>query len=89
MKQFLIAFDQLVNTLFYIKGDGFGFADETLSARAWRLRYFSNAYKVIDKMFFWEDNHCLLSYHSEMKRKQLPDEYREFIRNKHKRKENV
>lgn len=89
MKQFLIAFDQLANTLFYIKGDGFGFADETLSARAWRLRYFSNAYKVIDKMFFWEDNHCLLSYHSEMKRKQLPDEYREFIKNKHKRKENV
>lgn len=89
MKQFLIAFDQLANTLFYIKGDGFGFADETLSARAWRLRYFSNAYKVIDKMFFWEDNHCLLSYHSEMKRNQLPDEYREFIKNKHKRKENV
>lgn len=89
MKQFLIALDQLANTLFYIKGDGFGFADETLSARAWRLRYFSNAYKVIDKMFFWEDNHCLLSYHSERKRTQLPDEYREFIKNKHKRKESV
>ena len=84
MKQFLIALDQLANTLFYIKGDGFGFADETLSARAWRLRYQSNAYKIIDKIFFWENNHCLLSYHSEMKRKQLPDEYRNFIKNKEK-----
>lgn len=31
MKQFLIALDQTLNTLIRIDGDGFGFADETLS----------------------------------------------------------
>lgn len=35
--QFAIAIDQLANTVVWIPGDGFGYADETLSARAWRL----------------------------------------------------
>ena len=33
MAQFLIEFDQLINTVVYIKGDGIDYADETLSAR--------------------------------------------------------
>lgn len=75
MKQFLIAFDQMLNTLIPIGRDGFGYADETLSARAWRLRDRSKLYKVIDAIFFWESSHCLVSYESEKKRKQLPVEY--------------
>ena len=76
MTQFLIAFDQLVNTVIYIKGDGFGFADETLSARAWRLRALSpTPYKIINAMFFWQENHCLEAYESEMLNRQLPKEY--------------
>lgn len=35
MKQFLIAVDQAVNTLVWAKGEGFGTADETISARSW------------------------------------------------------
>ena len=75
MKQILIALDQLINTVTWIKGDGFGYADETLSARAWRLRGQSNAYKRIDFLFFWQAEHCLRSYESEMNRMQLPKEY--------------
>lgn len=39
MKQFLIAIDQALNTLAWAEGEGFGMADETISARAWRLQH--------------------------------------------------
>lgn len=72
MKQILIAIDQLANTL------GGGMADETLSARAWRVQ--SPMHKVIDTLFFWdhlgEKRHCQLSYESELLRTQLPGAYR-------------
>ena len=76
MKQFLIAFDQVLNTMVYIKGDGWGFADETLSARSWRLRDLSSRpYRVINALFFWQENHCKEAYESEMNNKHLPKEY--------------
>lgn len=76
MTQFLIAFDQLMNTLVYVKGDGFGYADETLSARAYRLREESVLpYKLINALFFWQDDHCKQAYYSEVFNKQLPAEY--------------
>ena len=75
MRQFLISLDQTLNTLCYIKGDGFGYADETLSARAWRLRGQSNAWKNIDRLMFFDKDHCKASYESELYRKQLPKEY--------------
>lgn len=77
MKQLLIALDQLANTVVWIKGDGFGYADETLSARAWRLRDQSNAWKRIDALFFWDEEHCRKSYQSEVRRKHLPNHYTE------------
>ena len=77
MKQFLIAFDQMVNTLVYIKDDGFGYADETLSARAWRLREQSSwPYKTINWLFFWQKDHCKNAYDEEVNNKQLPQDYR-------------
>lgn len=75
MKQVMIALDQLANTVIWIKGDGFGYADETLSARAWRLRDQSNAWRRIDRIFFWEAEHCRASYESEVERKHLPSHY--------------
>jgi hypothetical protein len=75
MSQPLIAFDQLLNTVVWVKGDGFGYADETLSARAWRLRETSKAWRRIDAIFFWETGHCQASYESEWQRKQLPTHY--------------
>lgn len=71
--QFAIAFDQLANTLFG------GYADETLSARAWRQSKHSKRWqylrRVIDGLFFWQSDHCFNSYLSELHRKHLPQEY--------------
>jgi hypothetical protein len=74
MKQVLIAIDQLFNTALG------GWADETLSARCWRKRNDDYAWEaacwVIDRLFFWQHQHCRQSYESEQKRRQLPAEYR-------------
>jgi len=57
-------------------------ADETLSARAHRMRekkqpYWNWTANFIDKLFFWQEAHCYQSYLSEINRKQLPSVYRE------------
>ena len=78
MKQVLIAIDQTVNTLVWAKDEGFGMADETISARAWRLQHRSAwgvARAIIDTVFFWEKDHCENSYRVELARKHLPSEY--------------
>jgi hypothetical protein len=69
----LIAIDQLINAVFG------GYPDETLSARCWRHRY-TRKYRIlvniINALFFWQDNHCLESYNSELNRRHLPYSYR-------------
>lgn len=87
IKQFLIAIDQTANTLIYLKKDavnsetGFGYSDETLSARLWRLQH--PFYKVVDRLFFFDKEgdkmHCQLSFESELNRKQLPSRYSEYF----------
>jgi hypothetical protein len=74
----LIAIDQLFNTVFA------GWPDETLSARAYRMNLKDRvklrwvvAMIVIDGLFFWDQQHCKESYHSERLRRQLPPEYRD------------
>ena len=79
VKNVLISLDQTTNCIVWIKGDGFGLPDETLSARAWRLRKQSNAWIVIDAIFFFDPKHCRTSYEAEIKRKQLPSEYRNVL----------
>lgn len=74
-KQVLIAIDQVLNTLVG------GFADETLSARAWRCRddskRWSIARRVIDAAFKpFQPNHCERAYINELDRKQYPHHYR-------------
>ena len=69
--QILVAIDQLLNA---ITG---GYADETLSARAYRMRakgqpYWGWTANAIDALFFWQDDHCELAYLSEVKRRQFP-----------------
>lgn len=77
--QFLIALDQLLNTVIWINGDGFGWADETLSARLWRLHLqdvlSDKPYKFVDKLFFWEQGHCYDSWISEINRRHLDPYY--------------
>lgn len=73
MKQFLIAIDQLANT---VAG---GYADETLSARARRIAEEGGPawpQRLINALFFWERQHCLKAYQSEVQRRQLPSRYR-------------
>ena len=71
--QVAIAFDQFINTLFG------GMADETISSRAYRLRYKNKFWgsfkKFIDLLFFFQKDHCYKSYISEINRRHLPDEF--------------
>lgn len=82
MKQFLIAEDQRLNTLVWSQAEGWGYADETLSARAWRLgkRYpktWGRFQTALDTVFFWQKaGHCYEAYLAEKDRKQYPREYR-------------
>ena len=73
--QTLIALDQLGNAL--LLG---GWADESISARAWRQRndsvWWFALHGTIDAVFFWTKDHCKNSYLEEMARNQLPRAYR-------------
>ena len=62
VKQILIAVDQLANTLIG------GWADETLSARAWREQW--RIRPLIDTVFFFDPDHCRASFESERLRLQ-------------------
>jgi hypothetical protein len=72
--QAVIALDQFANC--FTKD---GWADETLSAHAWRSRSESKAWArtrvVIDALFFWQPNHCEEAYESEQRRRHLPASY--------------
>lgn len=71
--QFLLAIDQVFNTLLG------GWADEAISARAYRCSYkrkWAITRKIIDGIFFWQEEHCRKAYFSETNRQQLPPEYR-------------
>lgn len=72
--EILIAIDQLINTLVG------GRADETLSARAHRMREKKHKWwgwtaRAIDMLFFWQDGHCKQAYESELQRAHLPRTY--------------
>ena len=73
-EQIFIALDQLINTLFG------GWADENISSVAWRKRHEGKGWallrKMIDSLFFWQENHCESAYLSEKNRLQCPPELR-------------
>ncbi|MDH3003523.1 DNA helicase UvrD [Pasteurella multocida] len=74
-----IALDQLCNALFS------GSPDETLSSRAYRGAMLAKNPKkkwkffhaAINKLFFWQKDHCKQAYLSEVERRQLPREFSE------------
>ena len=75
LQQNLIAFDQLANALVG------GWADETLSSAAHRMKlkgqpYWSWTAKAINLLFFWQEDHCRSAYLSEIRRHQLPPQMR-------------
>lgn len=74
--QILLALDQALN-VFPLHG----YADETISARCWRLqsrsRFWRFMLRLVDWLFSrWEKDHCLKSWQSEQRGSQLPPEYR-------------
>lgn len=74
LRNLFIAVDQVFNTLLG------GKPDETLSARMYRnkhKKWWGKAYKVTNKIFFWQDDHCEAAYINERNRKHLPAEYQE------------
>lgn len=71
IRQVAIALDQMVNAIFG------GYADETISARAYRLEHrqpYKTLRPIIDGLFFWQDQHCKKSFEAEKKRQQSPKE---------------
>lgn len=78
-RQFLIAVDQLFNVLVSIFLREKAWADESLSAHAWRWELNgvrSWPRRWIDRLFFWQGAHCKSSYESEKTGRQLPPELR-------------
>lgn len=79
-RQLFIAYDQLANATIGLFLKTGGWADETISARAWRERNTSRGWgfarKAIDLLFFWQLNHCEQAYESEKSRMQIAPEYR-------------
>ena len=72
IKNFLISIDQLVWVIITL---GAGNPDETISSAAYRYEKMGYtlgrwARKSIDFIFFWEPEHCRLSYESEVFRLQ-------------------
>lgn len=74
--QLSIAVDQLLNTLLS------GYADETLSARAYRMspkkRRWYLMERIINNIFFWQENHCRSAYRAEHLKRHLPEHYRSY-----------
>lgn len=66
-----IAADQFANA---VRG---GEPDETLSAAAHRLHLKGRSgwRNFINRIFFWQEDHCKDAYESEKSRRQLPKEY--------------
>ena len=74
--QVFIALDQLVNALLG------GWADETLSSRAWRMEVKGRPWgrvmrPLIDVLLFFDPQHCHSSFRAEREQRQSPPEMRE------------
>lgn len=79
LKQVLLAVDQLLNAIIG------GWADETVSSRAWRRSSVSTRWdrtrRLIDAVFGWfgSPDHCFESYTAERLRTQFPPELRDGV----------
>jgi hypothetical protein len=71
-REIAVAVDQLCNAIFG------GYASETISARCWRLRAerpYGTLQRLIDRLFFWQSDHCRASYEAQVQRRNMPAEY--------------
>lgn len=75
LKNVLIGLNQTVNCMIRLNGE-YGTPDEMLSARAWRIREtHPNLHIWINRLFFWDRDHCQQAYLAERARRDLPGEY--------------
>ena len=73
----VIALDQLCNAL------AGGAADETFSSRCYRGAKLSDKpkkrwrfwYTLVNKLFWWQKDHCKSAYESEVLRRQYPEDF--------------
>ena len=83
--QVLLALDQLLNALIPPIDGTIGYADETISARAYRAHRDGKILgklfmPLIDLLFFWQGpGHCKNAYIKEFERKNYPEEYRQGV----------
>lgn len=74
LKNILVALTQLLNTVLG------GYPDESTSSRAHRQRRVKLRWDVtrrlINMVFFWEQDHCRDAYLSEAAYRQMPPEFR-------------
>lgn len=81
LKQLLIAIDQLLHIIIFLICAPLQrhYADETLSSHCWRMdRDGVRAWprRMVDRLLFFDKDHCQESYNSELKGRQLPPELR-------------
>jgi len=78
--QFLHALTQVCNTMIPPLDGTVGWADESMSARAYRAkrdgRMLGLLATAINWVFFWQDDHCKTAYQSEALRRIVPPEKR-------------
>lgn len=77
----LIAFDQFAFCIITIGGS---YPDETLSSAAWRWEQEDKKVghilrPLIDKLFFFQEDHCFKSYLAEALRKQAPRDSDDYV----------
>lgn len=72
LKNLSLALDQLGYVIITL---GAGNPDETCSSAAWRMecdgKFFGFFRPVIDFLFFWEKDHCKVSYEAELRKKEF------------------
>lgn len=70
IKRFALLLDFAGNTL---RG---GLPTEPISAWVWRKQY-KTAIRIIDTIFWWDKDHCKVSYERVRDKANLPQEYRD------------
>ncbi|MGE5862336.1 MAG: pseudouridine synthase [Nitrososphaerales archaeon] len=73
LKRILLSLDQTINVLMG------GQPDETISAKSWRMKDkslgWNIARRIIDKLFWFDKDHCYSSYLAELNREHISTDY--------------
>ncbi len=75
LKKIMIALDQLLTVVFLARGQ----PDETFSSVCWRWELSGKRSwprRLVDRLFWWDRDHCRTSYEAELRREHLPEELR-------------